>query len=114
MHTELAWVPGLFWQSALAIVIGTIVLGLLLRAEKQGRVIGWFVLWFLGIVPLIAINWWTNSGGPVSGPPEAYPMDQELPHYLTLGVIVAVMALILTAVIIKVRRSAPRHPGLGA
>lgn len=103
--------PGLFWQSLLAILLGTIVLGILVRKQKSRRAVGWFLLWFLGIVPLVAINWWTNSGGPVSGPPEAYPMNQELPHYLTLGVIVAVMVLILAAVMIKIlRHGRPSSP----
>lgn len=94
--------PGLFWQIALAIVVGTILLGIFVRKQKTRRAVGWFLLWFLGIVPLVAVNWWTNSGGPVSGTPEAYPMNQELPHYLTLGVIVAVMVLMLAAVGIKI------------
>ena len=104
--SDVQWVPGLFWQSLLVVAVSAAVLGFLLRKTSSRLVLGWYALLAAGIIPLLAINWWTNSGEGVTGPPEAYPMAQEFPHYLTFGVMVTVLVLILGAATIKTRRPA--------
>lgn len=114
MISETMWAPSLFWHSLLAVFLGTVVLSLLLRKFPRRKVVGWFSLWAMALLPLLAVNWWTNLGGQPAGPAEAYPIDPEMPHYLTLGVIIAVMALLLIAAMMKMRKARPPVSEAGA
>ncbi|HPU13186.1 MAG TPA: hypothetical protein PLQ19_05275 [Aeromicrobium sp.] len=102
---ELLGLNGLFWQTILILAVGSVLLAISLKNTTTGLKAVAILLALLVFVPMTRFNWWISSGDPELNPDAGSNITSQL-HYLSLAVIVVLMAVFLLAVRALAKRKA--------
>ena len=94
---ELLGLDGHFWQTIAILAVGSVLLAISLKNTTPGFKAVTVLVALLVFGPLSRLNWWISSGDPEPNPDAGSNLTSQL-HYLSLAVIVVLMAVFLLAV----------------